>query len=483
MKREGAEFRRWAREEFRSAELGDARRTLRLVKIAERAAERPGGRISYVFPAGAERQAAYDFVEADAVDAAAIVDAMGAAAASRADGLPYAVVAIDGTGLSLLDKVQDASNEKGFGPVGAVSTGVRGLKVMTALAISPSGVPLGIAGMNFWTRPQSALSLSRAERAKRKLGESEIGRWATVLEESQERFSRCAPDTKPWFQLDRGGDARRLLQYLRDGRYLFTVRARSDRNVGDYDTGQKLSHRSAKKALARATIRGVLRVSVPGNASRRARVARIVIRAAPLTLRLRNECAWKVDLFPLVGVWACEEGTTPAGESAIEWVLWTSYAVESKEDAFLVVRNYTLRWRIEEFHKTWKSGACNVEHLQLRSVAAATRWATVLAAVAARIERLKQLARHQPELPASQELTPFEQEALVLLKRRFKKRNEEIDDAPTIAKAVRWIADLGGYVGAKSSGPPGSIVIARGLAQVAAAAHVIEQLHAAGKLR
>jgi hypothetical protein len=47
---------------------------------------------------------------------------------------------------------------------------------------------------------------------------------------------------------------------------------------------------------------------------------------------------------------------------------------------------------------------------------------------------------------------------------------------PTIAQAVRWIADLGGYTGNKSSGPPGSVVIARGLERLTIAVQVLQAL-------
>jgi hypothetical protein len=123
-----------------------------------------------------------------------------------------------------------------------------------------------------------------------------------------------------------------------------------------------------------------------------------------------------------------------------------------------------MRWRIEEFHRTWKSGASNVERTQLRSRNAVIRWATMLGVVAARIERIKRLGREQPERPASDELSPVEIEVLVVLKREIKKRTEVIRDAmPTMAEASLWLAELGGYTGKSSGGPPGSITIGRGL--------------------
>ena len=176
-------------------------------------------------------------------------------------------------------------------------------------------------------------------------------------------------------------------------------------------------------------------------------------------------------------VWAREVGTVPDGQSPLDWMLLTNQAVDDFDAARLVVFSYTQRWRIEEMHKAWKSGLCGIEHTQLRSQRAVIKWATILSAVAARAERLKHRAREQPDVAASAELSRHEIRALILLKRRVKKRTEQVpDDMPTLAQAVRWIADLGGYTGKSSGGPPGTITIGRGLQRICDAAELLEQM-------
>ncbi len=87
----------------------------------------------------------------------------------------------------------------------------------------------------------------------------------------------------------------------------------------------------------------------------------------------------------------------------------------------------------------------------------------MLAAVAARVERLKHLARTQPDAPASIELTPIELQALRIKKKRIKKRTEpDPEEMPTIATAVLWIGQCGSYHG-KPTKLPGAICIGRGL--------------------
>jgi len=110
------------------------------------------------------------------------------------------------------------------------------------------------------------------------------------------------------------------------------------------------------------------------------------------------------------------------------------------------------------------------------------RWATLLAAVAIRIERLKLLSRTELQLAASSELTPNEIRALVLWKRRTKKRTEPMPGAaPTLAQAVLWIAQMGGYTGKSSGGPPGSITIGRGLERLRQRAGVFDDLESLGE--
>ncbi|MGO9709774.1 MAG: hypothetical protein ACLQBL_12970, partial [Polyangiaceae bacterium] len=74
--------------------------------------------------------------------------------------------------------------------------------------------------------------------------------------------------------------------------------------------------------------------------------------------------------------------------------------------------------------------------------------------------------------------------ALILMKRKHKKRTETIPDAmPSLAQATLWLAELGGYTGKSSGGPPGSLTIRRGLEFIRPAAIAIEALESEGKLR
>jgi hypothetical protein len=179
-----------------------------------------------------------------------------------------------------------------------------------------------------------------------------------------------------------------------------------------------------------------------------------------------------------------EVGTTPRGEKPLHWRLLTNHPVTTMKDVLAVIDGYTKRWRIEELHRVWKSGALRVEETQLRSAARVIKWAILAVVTAARIERLRVLARTAPDEPALGTFTQHELDALILMKRRYAKRTEHIpDEVPTIAQAVRWLADLGGYAGHKSSGRPGAVTLRRGLEFITPVAVALEALKSEGKLR
>jgi len=452
-------------EQFGGAKLGDARRVDRLVQVATGASENPSGKVSEVFSSSRELDGAYDFLENDHVSACSITLAMTEATARRCINQEFVWVAVDGSSLNLTDHARI----KGFGSVGTIDAGASGLKVISALAIGRDGATVGLLAQTWWARqagPKRSAKERRKSRRARPDQDKETRYWLEAIDDARQRLDETG--AHGWFQLDREADARPILLGLQASGHRFTVRSAWDRVV---DGGQYL-----RATLEQQNPVAAYELDVPGRATRKARRARMVARHAPTKLRLRDRRTDKTTWLAVHAVWVREEGTTPEGEKPLDWLLFTNAQVQSVDDVYLVVEGYARRWRIEDFHRTWKSGACNVEQTQLRSRDAAVRWATVLAAVATRVERLKHLARNQPEQLATVELSSDEIRVLIALKRQNKKRTEAIPRAtPTIAQAVLWIAELGGYTGKSSGGPPGSITIARGLERFR---HAVEGVHA-----
>ena len=457
----------WAFEEFGQARLADPRWRRRLVSMAERAARRPAGRVTEAFPRSDERQGAYGLLESAAVGADEVGTAMFEACARRSASESFVFCAIDGTSLNLTDH----EHSKGFGPVGSRAKGGRGLKVMNAMVLSAEGVPLGVSSQRYWTRADRR---RRLHRDKLRPEDKETRHWLDAMKQTREIMGKHAPSTRCWFQLDREGDAWPMLKEAGLGEHWFTIRACRKRRVRLPDGARAY----LLPLLVQQPVKTTYTLEVRAAGRRKARSAKMIVRACKVTLEVRDKRTSERSTIDVNVVQAIELGTTPVGEAPIQWTLLTNRPIEIIKDITDVIAGYSMRWRIEELHRTWKSGACSVEENQLRSASAAIKWATILIGVAARIERIKQLSREQPKLPATEEFSPAEIKAAALLYfGRAGKAKVSPMAAPTIADVTLWIAFVGGYTGKTSSGgPPGSITLSRGLKSVRAAAQAIEAL-------
>jgi hypothetical protein len=454
----------WAIEEFKGASFKDRRVRGRLIQMAAGVARHPAGRVTEVFASGADRQGAYGLLES--VDVAPEQLAAGAftACARRSSKHKFVFVPVDGTSLRLVDHAA----AKDFGSVGSHRNRARGLKVMNAMALSPDGVPLGLTAQRWWARPHRK---RRKHRDFRSPEQKETQHWLAAIRHTKEVMAAAAPATKCWLQLDREGDAWPTLVELQ-GEHWFTVRSGQNRRVV-LPGGRKTKLR---EALATLPVQDTFTMEVRPSGARKGRVGKFTIRACTVTLDLQNRHSDRRFTMEVNVVRVRESGTTPRTEKPIEWVLLTNHPIDTLEDLRQVVHGYSMRWRIEEMHRTWKSG-CRVEETQLRSTQAVIKWATISAAVAIRIERIKQLSRETPSRPASDEFSDAEIRAVGLL--LFEKDVEKHipkGTVPTIERVTHWIAQLGGYTGKSSGGPPGSITIKRGLDQVLAVAKALEAL-------
>ena len=459
----------WAHQIFAGAALGDPRRVRRLVAVAAAAAARPSGTVTGAISDIAAKEGAFRFLESDRISNEAIRVALFDSTAVRCSS-QTTYVAVDQTDLSFVDRKQ----VRGLGPVCFRNSAERrALHVMSALALDEGGTVVGLLDQQMWLRPEEPTPGKRkyrrnAQADRRPAEQRESWQWVLTLRAA---MGRLRPDTRPWFVMDRGADFHGVYCELEDDDAWFTVRSSYDRLIEHNGV-----RRGLWTTLRRGKVLGYVDVLVPAGSKRRRRRVSLELRAIEAQVRVRRHShgeVWRT----LSCVRAREVGCPPAGESRIEWKLLSNHGVADLDDALAILRSYTLRWRIEEFHKTWKTGACNIESSQLRSLNALTRWATILAAVASRIERLKQISREQPDLDAREEFSREELDVAITLSGQKK---FTVGDELTMQQAVRLVAIVGGHMGRKGDGPPGSITIRRGLEQIVPAARVLVALKTSG---
>ena len=462
----------WARASFAQIALGDVRNTRSLVRLATGVAKRPAGRVTQVFDADADRQAAYGLLSNPRVRSQDILRGLRDSSARRYVQARRARVYVACDGSSL--RITDRSGYKGTGRIGTTRTKARGFEVLSAVSIDESGTPLDLVGQHYWARIGKH---KRGSHKQRKLADKETAHAVQLLQDIDDAFHNAHQEAdeevdvhcRPCVLLDRGYDARYVLLKAVELRARMDTIVRASHNRRVVDAQDKY----LRGVLERQPVLCEYQLAVPAGANRKARVARMRVRACEVTLRLRDPWTKVTHTATLSAVWTREVGTTPRGEKPIDWLLLTTLPVSTAAQACEVIRAYSFRWRVEEFHRAWKSGVCCVEDTELRCAEAIQKWAIVLATVAVRAVHLARVARSTPDVSATTEFSAEEIEAVIVLRRP---KGVRLDAPHALQQVVGWVAELGGYTGKSSGGPPGPTVIGRGLLRVTSAAQAIRNL-------
>jgi len=133
-------------------------------------------------------------------------------------------------------------------------------------------------------------------------------------------------------------------------------------------------------------------------------------------------------------------------------MLLTTLEVKDFEQACEKLIWYTKRWGIEIYHRTLKSG-CKIENRQLGNVERLETCLAIDMVVAWRIYHLTKLGRETPDLPCTVFFEDSEWQALVCFVHKIPIPPEK---PPSLKEAVRMVASLGGFLGRKSDGEPGT---------------------------
>ncbi len=430
----------WSGAELATVALGDLRRDLRLMRIVDSLVKRPEQSLPAVFDSSAEVKAAYRFFENDAIEPQAILAAHASSTARRAREHSVVLVAQDTTEINL----SDHPCTEGLGYL--ASPKCRGLLVHTALAISPTGVPLGVLAQRQWTRPVEELG-KRHTRKQRETIDKESQRWIDGLHAVE---AALGDHPQAIVIGDRESDFYDLFAAARRPNVHLLVRVcREQRRVEH--TAKYLT-----PALESAPCGGRIEVSVPRSGTRPARRAKLDLRWLELSCKAPRQSK---DPSVTLRFVLAQEVDVPAGEAPIRWFLATTLPVANLDDASRMIEYYVWRWRIERFHYTLKSGYL-VEEQQFGTVDNVKRAVATLSIAAWRVLWLVTAARETPNLPCTVVLSAAEWQALYAVAHRGKRLPKT---PPTLDEALRMIGRLGGHLGRKGDGPPGLKTIWRGL--------------------
>lgn len=432
---------RWAEEEINEANFSDERLGKRLMLIVDRLVNRPEASLPQAMASWAETKAAYRFLDSAKVTPQAIRANHTSATVQRARQEKRVLILQD---TSLLD-FTDHPHTTGLGYLEQAHR--YGMLMHSALACTTDGVPLGLLGQEVWIRDPKQFG-KRHKRDERPFAEKESARWVRTLETSLYPL----PDSVATVTIaDREADIFELFITPRPTQADLLIRACRERRVV---RGDEVDH--LWQVMLASQVRGEISVELEATKARRKRVARCSIHFEKLSVLPPKRSKHKNPLI-LSAILVREEGA-PEDEEPLEWLLLTTLGVESLEEALEYVKWYSLRWLVERYHFVLKSG-CRVEKLQLETAERLERAIAVYSIVAWRLLWLTYQARQSPEDSCEIALERHEWEALYCTIHRT---NKPPPEPPTLKQAVRWIAQLGGFLGRKSDGEPGVMVIWRG---------------------
>lgn len=430
----------WATEIFKDSELGDPRRTKRLIKLASSYAKNIGAStVECCEGDDSQVEGAYRFLRNNEIDARAIREG-GFQSTIRAASREESLLAIEDT--TTISYKHKAAEDLGY-TSNSPSAKSKGFQVHSILLLSEvSGRSIGLIEQAWHCRDNTSYG-KRQNRNKREYRDKESYKWERASRAMSERLNEKINDVIS--VCDREADIYDYLIYKLNNNQRFIVRARENRKTTSTE------HKLFEQILLTPVL-GTYEIKVPQKGGRKARIAKIQYHSATIDIVLPNLLKNKDHPATLrINVVAAKEMLNNVNE-ALEWILLTTESVDKKETARKVLRNYELRWRIEDYHKAWKSGA-GVEELRLQSKENLERAGSILAFIAVKLLQMREIALSRPEelkqdIPVTHLLTTDEWQVLWMTI----KKSRPPKKIPDIKWAYTSLGKLGGWYDSKRTG-------------------------------
>ena len=345
---------------------------------------------------------------------------------------------------------------QGLGPTNNKDDHAIGLLLHDTLAFTEEGTPLGILDAQCWARDPQEKG-KRYQRKELPIEQKESMKWLRSFRKAAQVQKLC-PETMLVVMGDRESDIYEL--FLETNKEpdvpKLLVRAEKTRN-------RKVEQELLWDFMVKQKVAGSLKIHIPHQGSRKARDAWIDVRFAQVALTPPQ----RYGLAPAITVWAVyvTEKARNIVDEPIEWMLLTTVQVKSFEEAQKRVEWYSGRWGIEVYHRTLKSG-CRIEDRQLETADRLETCLGVDMVVAWRIYYLTMLGREIPDTPCTVFFKEIEWKALCCY---VNKTPIPPQKPPSIGKAVLMLGSIGGHLGRKGDGFPGTQTLWRGLVKLYAA--------------
>jgi hypothetical protein len=452
--------------EVAAVQLGDLRLEQRALSLVRDLSRAPAKSIPNIFRSAAKREAAYRFFANKSVDPDDLLAPHIEQTLKRVAPAPVVRVVHDTTEFSF------AGDREGLA---TLKRGRLGFFGHVALAIGGTELrePLGVLALRTFINDEEGL------RARRKLTRMQTERqWTKTPREqkARHRWEKTALEVAK--NLPAGTRAIHVMDQEADDFHVFFALASANRSFVIRGEGTRLTEErtTVSTVLESQPHQGVRTIRVnrrSPKASRNVRpvrderTAELHIRFGPVVIRRPGPLKKQIPVETLaLNVVHAFEPNPPPGEERVEWVLFTTEAVTSFEQALEIVDHYRARWIIEEFFKALKTG-CSFEKRQLTTFKGLQRLLALSIPIAWQLLRIRYLARQPTALPAERVL---DDRHLRLLRALLIQENCDfrLPEPATASDVFLGIAALGGHI--RQNGDPGWMVLGRGMEELLAAA-------------
>jgi hypothetical protein len=442
----------WHKEELETADLGDKRLNERFENILEAFAGQPHASIPATLGGHAELEATYRFFDNEKITPEKLLAPHFDATIQRCQQQKVVLCAQDTTELDFTRPQQQVI---GAGPLDGSSR--RGALLHLNEALTEDGTPLGAIDAEIWAREEPDLTkpkLTPKEKEKTRrtlpIEEKESMRWLKGIRATQ-RLAEDCPDTLCVSLGDSESDIYELFTEPRtQDNFHWIIRACHDRKVLDEQgvtTGVIRDSLMEQPILFTNEITVRARKSLlpndkrPRSKSRAGRQASVEVRAVAVTIKAPTTYKHDVRSVTMNAV-LVQESNPPKGEVQIEWILLTTLPIETVEEVATVIRYYTVRWMIEIFFRTLKSG-CRIEERRFETLDRMLACTAIYMIVAWRVLYVCRLGRSCPDMPCDLIFESSEWQSIWSVTHQGEALPLKV---PSLCEMVRLIASLGGYV-------------------------------------
>jgi len=422
---------------------------------------------SLKFPAGcegpAEVKAAYRFLDNEHVTFLSVLNPHRDATIERIREQPVVLIPQDTTELDL---TRPREIMEGAGPLNASAR--VGFHDHASLAMTPERLVLGVVHAKVWARDSIAsekdADQKRADRLAKPIADKESVRWI----EGYRAVNEIAQEASGTHIVSLSDSEADIYELISEGQALegvrkasFIIRACQNRALVALDeTLSSESHNHLREQVASTPIRAQRSIEVrerhpkskdgqKRKQPREARTAEVAIRSTRVTLRGPYRPGGKQKDVE-VNVVLVSELNPPPGAEPIEWILLTSLAIDTVDEALIVIDYYTCRWQIEIYFRILKSG-CKVEESQLERAERFEPYLALNMIVSWRIMHVMMLGRECPDLPCDVAFDDDEWQAVYATVKKAAPPSQP----PPMKMMIGLIASLGGWLGRRCDGEPG----------------------------